>query len=358
MILHSLSIPIIQAPMAGGVSNPLLASAVSQAGGLGFLAGGYKTADAMNEEIIAIRKLTDAPFGVNIFVPSDDEVQLEAVSRYREHLEAEAKRLGVNLGEPKHDDDDWDAKIEVLLEQGVPVVSFTFGCPPPEVISELKNRGSCIVITVTSPQEAIIAKQAGADALCLQGQEAGGHRATFHNDVSENENFSLLVLLRLVSEVVDLPLIAAGGIMHGRDVAAVLTAGACAAQLGTAFLRCPESGAHPVHKASLIDPTFRSTVVTRAFTGRPARGLMNRFINKYNALAPAAYPHIHHMTKELRKVSGQLGDPNSMALWAGQGYRLAKEVPAAELVQLLMKQALQGLEDAKLSATHTFRNLN
>jgi nitronate monooxygenase len=345
MILHSLPIPIIQAPMAGGVSTPQLAAAVSQAGGLGFLAGGYKTADAMREEIMALRKLTDAPFGVNIFVPSGDEVNFEAVSRYRERLEMEARRLGVNLGEPKADDDDWSAKIEVLLEQRVPVVSFTFGCPSPEVIAELKNRGSCVVVTVTSPQEAIMAKQAGAEALCVQGQEAGGHRATFHINDSVHENLSLLVLLRLVSEVVDLPLIAAGGIMHGRDVAAVLTAGACAAQLGTAFLRCPESGAHPVHKNALIDPSFSSTAVTRAFTGRPARGLVNRFLNEYDAVAPAAYPHVHHMTKDLRKASAQAGDPSSMSLWAGQGYQLSKDIPAAELVHLLMEQARQGLED-------------
>ncbi|GIM45293.1 oxidoreductase [Collibacillus ludicampi] len=345
MILHSLSIPIIQAPMAGGVSTPRLASAVSSAGGLGFLAGGYKTADAMREEIMAIRKMTDAPFGVNIFVPSGEEVDFEAVSRYRELLEVEARRLGVKLGEPKADDDDWNAKIEVLLEQRVPVVSFTFGCPSPEIIAELKDCGSCVVVTVTTPQEAIMAKQAGADALCVQGHEAGGHRATFHNHTSAHEDLSLLVLLRLVSEVVDLPLIAAGGIMHGRDVAAVLTAGASAAQLGTAFLRCPESGAHPVHKAALIDPSFKSTAVTRAFTGRPARGLVNRFLNEYDAVAPAAYPHVHHITKDLRKASGESGDPSSMSLWAGQGYQLSKEMPAAELVHLLMEQARQALED-------------
>jgi nitronate monooxygenase len=344
-MLHSLSIPIIQAPMAGGVSTPLLAASVSQAGGLGFLAGGYKTAEEMREEIIAMRKLTNAPFGVNLFVPSHEKVNDEEISRYKEKLGKEANRLGVKLGEPMWDDDDWEAKLEVLCGQRVPVVSFTFGCPSSEVIAKLKADGSFVIVTVTTPEEAMIAKQAGANALCVQGPEAGGHRATFHSNDVVCENISLLTLLRFVREVVDLPLIAAGGIMHGRDIAAVLVAGACAAQLGTAFLRCPESGAHPVHKAALTDPQFEATSVTRAFTGRPARGLVNRFLIEYDAAAPAAYPHVHHMTKNLRKAAAQANDPHAMSLWAGQGYRFSKEMPAAELVHLLMEQTREAVKD-------------
>ncbi|MBA2876155.1 nitronate monooxygenase [Thermaerobacillus caldiproteolyticus] len=344
-MLHSLSIPIIQAPMAGGVSTPLLAASVSQAGGLGFLAGGYKTVAEMREEIIAIRKLTNAPFGVNLFVPNDEEVNVEAISRYKEKLEKEADRLDVNLGQPMWDDDGWKDKLEVLCEQRVPVVSFTFGCPSSDVINDLKKRGSYVIVTVTTLEEAVIAKQSGADALCVQGPEAGGHRATFSNHASGYETISLLVLLRRISEEVDLPLIAAGGIMHGRDIAAVLAAGACAAQLGTAFLRCPESGAHPVHKAALTDPQFGATAVTRAFTGRPARGLVNRFLTEYDSEAPAAYPHVHHMTKGLRKAAAQANDPHVMSLWAGEGYRFSTEMPAAELVNLLMKQTHEAVKN-------------
>jgi nitronate monooxygenase len=185
----------------------LLAATVSQAGRLGFLAGGYKTAEEMREEIIAIRKLTNAPFGVNLFVPNHEEVNVEEISRYKEKLEKEANRLGVNLSQPMWDDDDWEAKLEVLCEQRVPVVSFTFGCPSSEVIAKLKANGSFVVVTVTTPEEAVIAKQAGADALCVQSPEAGGYRATFHNNDVVCENISLLVLLRFVREVVDLPLI-------------------------------------------------------------------------------------------------------------------------------------------------------
>ncbi|WP_420768185.1 nitronate monooxygenase [Parageobacillus thermoglucosidasius] len=337
-MLNTISVPIIQAPMAGGVSTPALAAAVSNAGGLGFLAGGYKTAEEMREEIVAVRELTDKPFGVNVFVPSEEEVDENALLRYRQVLEKEAERFGVQLGEAKWDDDDWEAKLAVLVEEKVPVVSFTFGCPSPDIIAKLKDNGSFVIVTVTSTEEALIAKQAGANALCVQGAEAGGHRASFRNNAASHEHDRLLVLLQQIREAVDIPLIAAGGIMSGSDIAAVLAAGACAAQLGTAFLRCPESGANPLHKNALVDPNFQSTAVTRAFTGRPARGLVNRFMLEYDKLAPAAYPHIHHMTKQLRKAAAQASDPQAMSLWAGQGYRLAKDIPAGEIVRLLMEE--------------------
>ncbi|WP_125009958.1 nitronate monooxygenase [Parageobacillus thermoglucosidasius] len=337
-MLNTISVPIIQAPMAGGVSTPALAAAVSNAGGLGFLAGGYKKAEEMRKEIVAVRELTDKPFGVNVFVPSEEDVDENALLRYRQVLEKEAERFGVPLGEAKWDDDDWEAKLAVLVEENVPVVSFTFGCPSPDIIAKLKDNGSFVIVTVTSTEEALIAKQAGANALCVQGPEAGGHRASFRNNAASHENASLLVLLQQIREAVDIPLIAAGGIMSGRDIAAVLAAGACAAQLGTAFLRCPESGANPLHKNALVDPNFQSTAVTRAFTGRPARGLVNRFMLEYDKLAPAAYPHIHHMTKQLRKAAAQANDPQAMSLWAGQGYRLAKDMPAGEIVRLLMEE--------------------
>lgn len=337
-VLNTISVPIIQAPMAGGVSTPALAAAVSNAGGLGFLAGGYKKAEEMREEIVAVRELTDKPFGVNVFVPSEEDVDENALLRYRQVLEKEAERFGVQLGEAKWDDDDWEAKLAVLVEEKVPVVSFTFGCPSPDIIAKLKDNGSFVIVTVTSTEEALIAKQAGANALCVQGAEAGGHRASFRNNAASHENASLLVLLQQIREAVDIPLIAAGGIMRGSDIAAVLAAGACAAQLGTAFLRCPESGANPLHKNALVDPNFQSTAVTRSFTGRFARGLVNRFLIEYDKLAPAAYPHIHHMTKQLRKAAAQANDPQVMSLWAGQGYRLAKDMPAGEIVRLLMEE--------------------
>ncbi|NNV05852.1 nitronate monooxygenase family protein [Geobacillus sp. C56-T2] len=337
-MFSTLSVPIIQAPMAGGVSTPELAAAVSNAGGLGFLAGGYKTAEAMRAEIHKLRALTDRPFGVNVFVPGDKTVDEKALERYRAVLAAEAERLGATVGEPKWEDDDWEAKLDVLLQEQVPVASFTFGCPDKAVIAALQKAGVFVIVTVTSVEEAHIASEAGADALCVQGAEAGGHRALFRNDPKQDEAIALFPLLADVRTSVRLPLVAAGGIMDGRGIAAALKAGASAVQLGTAFLRCPESGAHPLHKQALADPRFTETAVTRAFTGRPARGLANRFMAEYRDLAPAAYPHVHHMTKPLRAAAAKAGDPERMSLWAGEGYRLARELPAAELVEELKRE--------------------
>ncbi|MBB6285047.1 nitronate monooxygenase [Geobacillus subterraneus] len=337
-MFSTLPVPIIQAPMAGGVSTPELAAAVSNAGGLGFLAGGYKTAEAMRTEIHKLRTLTDRPFGVNVFVPGDKTVDEKALEHYRAVLDAEAERLGAAVGEPKWDDDDWQAKLDVLLQEQVPVASFTFGCPDKAVIAALQKAGAFVIVTVTSVEEAHIASEAGADALCVQGVEAGGHRASFRNDPEQDEAIALFPLLADVRAAVRLPLVAAGGIMDGRGIAAALKAGASAVQLGTAFLRCPESGAHPLHKQALADPRFTETAVTRAFTGRPARGLANRFMAEYSDLAPAAYPQVHHMTKPLRAAAAKAGDPKGMSLWAGEGYRMARELPAAELVEELKRE--------------------
>ncbi|AFH63840.2 nitronate monooxygenase [Paenibacillus caseinilyticus] len=337
--------PIIAAPMAGGVSTPALAAAVSNAGGLGFLAAGYKTADAMRAEIGALRKLTDAPFGMNLFVPGEDAVDEAALAAYAERMRKEAALYGVEPGRPVYDDDDWQGKLQVLRELSVPVVSFTFGCPSSEVVKQLQASGSTVVVTVTSRDEAVTAAEAGADALCVQGSEAGGHQAAFGNALPDREPQSLLELLREVREAAAVPLIAAGGLMHGADVAAVLREGACAAQLGTAFLLCPESGTHAVHRAALTDGRYAATALTRAFTGRRARGLVNRFMREYPD-APAAYPQLHHLTRPIRKAGGDCGDGEAMSLWAGQGYRLARALPASQLVEVLLREAAEAMPEA------------
>ncbi|MCZ8522005.1 MULTISPECIES: NAD(P)H-dependent flavin oxidoreductase [Paenibacillus] len=336
------SYPIIAAPMAGGVSTPALAAAVSNAGGLGFLAAGYKTEAALRAEIEAVRGLTNAPVGVNLFVPGSEEADEAGLERYRVRMNSEAQRLQVQPGEALYDDDEWEGKLRVVRELRVPVVSFTFGCPSKGVLMELKGLGTTVVVTVTSLEEALLSVEAGADALCAQGVEAGGHRASFGNRMPDREALSLLVLLRQVRQAVSVPLIAAGGLMHGGDVAAVLSAGAEAAQLGTAFLLCPESGTHPVHRAALTDGRFTETALTRAFTGRRARGLVNRFLAEH-ADAPAAYPQIQHLTRPIRKASGDLGEADAMSLWAGQGYKLARELPAGELIGVLVREAREAL---------------
>ncbi len=317
--------------MAGGASTPALAAAVSEAGGLGFLAAGYKTAAAMRAEITATRALTSRPFGVNVFMPSLDDIDAADVTAYRDRLAPEADRLGASLGLPTARDDDYDAKIADLLDDPPALVSFTFGCPAPEVIRAFQARGTTVVVTVTTADEA--RASAAADALCVQGTEAGAHRGSFTNTF--DGALPLRDLLPQVRAVTSQPLIATGGLGTASDVAEVLALGAVAAQLGTAFLRCPESGATPVHKAALADPRFTRTALTRAFSGRPARGLVNRFLTEYSPHAPAAYPDVHYVTSPLRKAAAAQNDADTVNLWAGESFRHATDAPAAEIVATL-----------------------
>jgi nitronate monooxygenase len=333
---------------------PRLAAAVSEAGGLGFLAAGYKTADGMYQEIKQLRGLTGLPFGVNVFMPQPEQPGVAAASGttgtgtgiappsaavrvYAEQLAGEATWYDTELGDPDSGrDDGYDAKLAVLLDNPVPAVSFHFGCPAPEVLEALRRAGTLTLAAATTPEEALAVQRAGADAVIVQGVEAGGHQGT-HRDLPENDGtgLGLLSLLAQVRETVGIPVVAAGGIMRGGQIAAVLAAGATAAQLGTAFLATPESGANVLHKQALTNPLFVRTELTRAFSGRPARGLVNRFMSEHGPYAPAAYPEIHHLTSPLRKAAAKVGDAQGMALWAGQGHRLARDLPAGRLVELL-----------------------
>lgn len=330
-------LPIVQAPMAGGVSVPRLAAAVSEAGGLGFLAAGYKTADGMYQEIKALRALTSRPFGVNLFMPQPEYAEPAAVEVYAEQLAGEATWYDAELGDPDSGrDDGYEAKLAVLLDNPVPVVSFHFGCPTPEVVDSLARKGTLTLVTATSAEEAQAVERSGAHAVIVQGVEAGGHQGTHRDDPERDRaGIGLLSLVAQVREAVALPMVAAGGIMRGSQIAALLTAGVSAAQLGTAFLATAESGAHAVHKQALTDPLFVRTELTRAFSGRPARGLVNRFLREHGPYAPVAYPEVHHLTSPLRKAAAKAGDAQGMALWAGQGHRMARALPAGELVEVL-----------------------
>ncbi|MFD5098065.1 nitronate monooxygenase [Streptomyces albidochromogenes] len=329
--------PIVQAPMAGGASSPQLVAAVCEAGGLGFLAAGYKTADGMYEEIKQLRGLTGRPFGVNLFMPQPSHVDPAAVDVYRHQLAGEADWYDTPLGEPDNcADDGYEAKLAILIDDPVPVVSFTFGCPTRPVLDAFAKAGTLTVVTVTTPEEAQAAQWAGADAVCVQGIEAGGHQGTHRDDPkNDGSGIGLLSLVAQVRETVPLPIVAAGGLMRGAQIAAVLALGADAAQLGTAFLVCPESGANVLHKQAMTNPLFVRTELTRAFSGRPARGLVNRFMREHGPYAPAAYPQVHHITSGLRKAAAKAGDAQGMALWAGQGHRMAREMPAGQLVEVL-----------------------
>ena len=321
--------PVVVAPMAGGPSTTELVIAAAGAGALGFLAAGYKTPAAMAAEITAVRAATSGPFGVNVFVPGTPCADRGALDRYLSSL-----RTAGPLGDGTWDDDGFGGKVAALLADPPAVTSFTFGCPAAEVVSALQDAGSMVLVTVTSPGEAALVAAAGADALCVQGYEAGAHRGTFVNDDEPGRDYGLLSLIGAVAAVTGLPQIATGGIMSPRQARAVITAGAVAAQCGTALLRCPESGAHPRYKAALAEPRYTATTITRAFSGRPARGLVNQFIRDHPG-APAAYPEINNATRPLRAAAAARGDTGQMSLWAGQGYRSATEQPAGEIIERL-----------------------
>ncbi|MBI5105330.1 MAG: nitronate monooxygenase [Solirubrobacterales bacterium] len=330
------AVPIVAAPMGGGPSTPELVAAVSGAGGLGFLAAGYRTAEAVAEDVRATRELTAAPIGVNVFVPGAP-ADPATYAPYVERLRAE----GHPVGEPRWEDDAYAAKLDLLASDPVAVVSFTFGCPDAAVVRRLQAAGSTVWVTVTSVDEARAAVAAGADALVAQGVEAGAHRGSFADDAGD---LTLLVLLQLLRAATDVPLVASGGIASGAGVAAALAAGARAAQLGTAFLRCPEAGTAPVHRDAVA--TAAPTRITRAFTGRQARGIVNRFLAEHTDGAPAAYPEGHHATAPVRAAARAAGDADALHLWAGQAHELAREVPAGELVRALAAEARDALAAA------------
>ena len=341
-VLESLAVPIVQAPMAGGPSTPALAAAVSRGGGLGFLAAGYLTAERLEQDISTTRSQIDC-FGVNVFAAGGKPADLDRVREYAALLESEAERTGIALGQPRFDDDAFEDKIDVLRHDPVVAVSFTFGIPPARAIEQLKAAGSEVWVTVTSPQEARLAASAGADALIVQGVEAGGHRGVFGDDDAQSD-LTLLAALQLVRAAVDLPLIGAGSIMTGGALAAVLAAGASAAQLGTAYLRAAEAGTSAAQREATATGT--QTVLTRAFSGRLARGIANRFHRDYGGGAPRAYPEIHYLTSPLRAHGREVRDPDLINLWAGQAHCLARAQSAEEITRALAQDARDALSSA------------
>ncbi|MGN9892483.1 nitronate monooxygenase [Micromonospora sp. L31] len=341
-VLSVLPRPIIAAPMAGGPSTPALAAAVSAAGGLGFLAAGMISADRLAADVAEVRTRTDRPFGVNVFLPDANggAVDAVAVRAYAERLAPEARRHGVTLGEPVGGDDAYPEKLAALLADPVPVVSFVFGLPDRAAVAALRERGTEVWATVTSPDAASEAVGLGVDAVVVQGTEAGGHRGGLPDD----DDYGVLSLLRLVAARCDRPLVAAGGIADGAGVAAVLTAGAAAAQVGTAFLRCPEAGTSPMHRAAVSGTA--PTALTRAFTGKRARGVVNDFLRRHDGSAPVGYPQVLHLTRPLLAAAKGSGDASVANLWAGQAHALATETPAGDLVAELTAGARAALTAA------------
>lgn len=334
MLLEGLQRPIIAAPMGGGPSTPELVRAVGAAGGFGFLAAGYRSAGDVEGEIGAVGGGDEVRFGVNLFVPGPRAAP--------EVYDGFVKGLGEEAGEPRWSDDAWEEKVALLLREPVAVTSFTFGCPEAELVGRLREVGSEAWVTVTSVEEAEQAVAAGADVLIAQGYEAGAHQGTYDLE-SEAEPFGLLALLQLLRAETELPLVASGGIGSGAGVAACLAAGARAVQVGTAFMLCPEAGTSAAHREALKER--RSTRLTRAFTGRRARGAVNRFLSEHED-APAAYPEIHYATAPIRAAAREAGDAEGLNLWAGQAHWLAREEPAATVVDRFTTEARSALNSA------------
>lgn len=327
--------PLVLAPMAGGPSTVALALAASEGGVLPFLAGAYLPPERLQDDVAAFRAATSEPFGVNVFAPSPNlPSMVDDAARYAAVLAPWAAAAGVELGEPRYDDDSFGAKVEVLVEAAPPVVSFSFGWPPAEVVQRLQSAGSQVWVTVNEPGEAEWAVELGVDGLVAQGWEAGGHRGG-PVDTGEQQ-LPVRELVTALRERTDLPLMAAGGVMTGAGAAELLAAGAAAVALGTAFLGCPEAGTSPVHAHALT--TMHGTTVTRAFTGRSARALVTTWTELYSGAAPAAYPHVHHVTAPLRALGKANGETELVHLWAGTGHERLRTMPAAALARALRSE--------------------
>ncbi|TLS36039.1 NAD(P)H-dependent flavin oxidoreductase [Pseudalkalibacillus caeni] len=337
--------PIIQAPMAGGVTSTSLVSAVSNAGCLGMIGAGYMSAEQLQEQIREVKALTENPFGVNLFIPGRYMTTDEKVALSNRLLDPLKKELSVhekttNLPTAEKDYDNFANQLKVILDEGVPVCSFTFGIPSEEVIGQLKQANVTVVGTATTVKEAILNEKAGMNVVVVQGSEAGGHRGTFE----ESSEGSMIGLMSLVPQVVDqvnIPVIAAGGIMDGRGIKASFCLGAQGVQMGTAFLTCEESGANELHKKEILKATEDQTVITKAFSGKAARGIQNDFIETMKAYEDSlpAYPVQNTLTKGIRKAAATQGKPAYMSLWSGQSPRLSKNQSVDELITGIVAQA-------------------
>jgi nitronate monooxygenase len=324
--------------MAGGPSTVDLVVATWRAGALGFLAGGYKSAADLAAEMSAVRAAGVDTFGVNLFVPGTPTADPAGLAGYLTQLETDAATVGVALGEAAWDDDDYDGKLDAVLAAPPAAVSFTFGIPAADVVGSLQAAGAVVLLTVTTPEEAVVALRVGPDALCLQGAEAGAHRGSLTNIDRADEDRPLRALLAAVRRRTLVPLVGAGGVGGPEDVADLLARGADLVQAGTVFLRCPESGAPAAMKDALAtSATFGATEVTRAFSGRRARALVNTMAREHPG-APAAYPEINNATRPLRARAARAGDPEHMSLYAGTAFGRAEARPAAEIIEELVSR--------------------
>jgi len=338
-----LRVPVVQAPMTGGGDTPQLVAAVCNAGGIGFIGAAYLTPAQMADAVRTVRTLTDRPFGINLFAPLPTPDLPHTAERAVDRVAAFYREL--DLPEPtvpKAAPSPFPDQLQAALDTGAAAFSFTFGMLPPDAIRAIKARRMFMMGTATTVEEAVALERAGVDAVVAQGSEAGGHRGTFLGEFAAG----MVGTISLVPQVVDavrVPVVASGGIMDGRGVAAALALGAQAVQLGTAFLTCVESGVHDAYRDAILGAREDATAVTRAFSGRPARGIVNRFVKEVDVAgdsdAVLPFPLQNALTRPLRTAAAARGRAEFLSLWAGQGVRMARRQSAAELVARLAAES-------------------
>lgn len=336
--LHELGVehPIILAPMAGGIGSPELVGAVSNAGGLGSWAGAYATPQQILDAAKQVRALTSKPFALNLFAggyglrPEVDAAPILAmVAKVHTKLGLPPPVL------PPNPDNPFEDQFAAVIEARPALFSFTFGIPSADALARLRRAGIRTCGTATTVQEAKALEQAGVESIVAQGEEAGAHRGTFIGSMEDSME-PTLELTRTIAAAVSVPVFAAGGLMDGRDISRVLTAGVQAAQLGTAFIVCLESGAAAPYKQALLDARVDTTVITRAYSGREARGLRNAFIDMTADIPILPFRQQNDLTRPMRTESGKKGTPDYISLWAGRGVTRARAMPAAELMKALI----------------------
>jgi len=334
--------PIIQAPLAGGGDTPALVAAVCEAGALGCIGAAYLTPAQIVEAARAVRARTARPFGINLFAPLPTPALVPDPGPALARLAPFYAELGLPPPTlPASEGYTFDEQLAVALDSGAAVFSFTFGILPAHTIEAIKGRGMLLLGTATTVEEAVVLAQAGVDAIVTQGSEAGGHRGTFATTF-DTGMVGTLALVPQVVDAVSVPVIASGGVMDGRGIAAALALGAAAVQMGTAFLTCDEAGIPDAYKEAIMRAREHETRLTRAFSGRPARGIVNRFMTEVErtdgAEALLPFPLQNVLTRPLRQAAARQGRAELLSLWAGQGVRLARRQTAATLIARLVHE--------------------
>ncbi len=339
MDVTALQTPIVLAPMAGGFNTPELAAAVANSGGVGSFGFAYSSPEAIDRSLLSARQLTAGHLNANFFIFSDvTEPEADTFQR--------AIAAITGLVQPKAFDaqvparpffPDLEAQLEPVWAHRPAVLTFHFGLPSKAVLERAHELGIRVGVTATCVSEALSVQAAGADFIVAQGWEAGGHRGCFDPELADDA-LDTKTLTAKLAQSVDLPIVAAGGLMTGSDIAGVLEAGACAAQLGTAFLTCPEAGTPDLHRQFMLQAKNRETGFTQAFSGRPARGIQNAFMREMENKPRLPFPLQNTLTGGLRRWAGDTGNYEYQSVWAGTGLTKLRSMPASGLVALLMQE--------------------